>query len=273
MNVDGLRDSFQYGMHGGGVYKGTKHVNSVEALKYWRRRGVKVMEIDMAKTCDDGFVALAHLMNKHYLNLVEIDIPDKHEELTEEWFMSQKLCKRTTKGLTPMNLSMIVDLLKDDSELIVMFDLWRMWDSQDTRDFAMCFSNLASEDIKRRCVIEVYNKTMLAGIREAGSDLKVMYCVHGPQDPQFDENVNPSILKQLGINIISYPWLSAQEHPGELKKYHDADFTIFSLYKDNRYCNQMKSSGVIVNLVDYKYPKILLMLYWLKQKIRKGVMK
>jgi len=274
MNIDGLKDSFQYGMHGCGSYKGTKHVNTLEALRYWRRRGVKVMEIDMAKTYDGGFVALAHLMNKHYLNLVEIDILDNPEELTENWFMSQKLCKRTNRGgLTPMNLSMIVDLMRDDPELIVMFDLWRMWDSKDTRDFSMCFSKLASEDIKKRCVIEVYNKNMLAGIRETESDLKVMYCVHGPQDPEFDENVSPDILKRLGINIISYPWLSAQEHPGELESYHNAGFIIFSLYKDNRYSKQMKSSGVNVNLVDNKYHIILLLLYWLKQRIRRGIMK
>ena len=196
------------------------------------------------------------------------------EELTENWFMSQKLCKRTNRGgLTPMNLSMIVDLMRDDPELIVMFDLWRMWDSKDTRDFSMCFSKLASEDIKKRCVIEVYNKNMLAGIRETESDLKVMYCVHGPQDPEFDENVSPDILKRLGINIISYPWLSAQEHPGELENYHNAGFIIFSLYKDNRYSKQMKSSGVNVNLVDNKYHIILLLLYWLKQRIRRGIMK
>lgn len=269
MDIEDLKGSFLYGMHGCGFYKGTNHVNSLEALRYWRKRGVKVMEIDVSRTYDGGFVALAHLMNKHYLDLVEIDIPENPEKLTEEWFMSQQLCNRTTKGLTPMNLPMIVDLMRNDSELIVMFDLWRMWDSKDTRDFSMCFSKIASEDIKKRCVIEVYNKNMLAGIREADSDLKVMYCVHGPQDPEFDENVSPDNLKQLGISIISYPWLSTQEHPGELESYHDAGFTIFSLYKDNRYCKQMKNAGVNVNLVDVKYSNLILMLYWIKQRVRR----
>lgn len=253
MDINGLRNSFQYGMHGCGFYKGTYHVNALEALKYWRKQGVKVMEIDMAKTQDGGFVALAHLMNKHYLNLVEIDIPADGEQLTESWFMNQKLCKRTTSGLSPINLSMIVELMREDPELIVMFDLWRMWERIDTRNFSEQLSILASDDIKGRCVIEVYNKTMLDGIRDADNKLRIMYCVHGSQDPHFDEEVNPTILKGLGINIISYPWLCTKDHPGELEKYKEAGFIIFSLFKDNRFSYQMQKVGVNVNLVDIKY--------------------
>ena len=253
MTIDELKDSFHFGMHGCGYYKGTDHVNALEALRYWRKQGVKVMEIDIAKTHDGGFVALAHLMNKHYLKLVEIDIPDDADELTEDWFMGQKLCKQTTKGLTPMNLSLIVNIMKEDSELFVMFDLWRMWGRNDTSDFTKQLSKFASDEIKRRCVIEVYNKPMLEGVRSADTQLNAMYCVHGPKDPNFDEKVNPTMLKDWGINIISYPWISVECHPGEIEQYKEANFVIFSFYKDNRYNRKMKQVGINVNLVDIMY--------------------
>lgn len=253
MDIGELKNKYQYGMHGCGYYKGTNHVNTLEALRYWRKQGIKIMEIDMSKTMDGGFVALAHLMNKHYLNLVEVDFPENVDCLTEEWFMNQKLCKRTTSGLSPMNLSMIVELMRKDPDLIVMFDLWRMWDRNDTKDFSLQLSKLVSDDVKDRCIIEVYNMNMLDGIRDADRRLQVMYCVHGPQDENFDENVNPKVLKELGIRVISYPWSSTESHPGEIEHYREAGFTIFSLSKDNRFSRQMKNKGVNVNLVDVKY--------------------
>lgn len=273
MTIDELKDTFQYGMHGCGFYKGTNHVNSLEALRFWRKQGVKVMEIDIAKTHDDGFVALAHLMNKHYLNLVEIDIPEKTDNLTEEWFLEQKLCQRTTKGLSPMNLSMVVNLMREDPELFVMFDLWRMWREEDTFLFSNKLSSLYNESgLNNRCVIEVYNRDMINGIRKADKGLNIMYCVHAPKEPEFDEDINPFALKELGINIISYPWLSTDDNPGELEKYHKEGFVIFSLYKDNRYCHIMKEAGVNVNLVDILYlPNTTIGILWERLKKKYGV--
>lgn len=254
MTIKDLRNGFCYGMHGCGFYNGTNHVNSLEALRFWRKQDVKVMEIDIAKTHDGGFVALAHLMNKHYLNLVEIDTPEKDDELTEEWFMGQKLCKRTTKGLSPMNLPLIVNLMKEDHELIVMFDLWRMWSREDTCFFSRELIHLIKDsDIGNRCIIEVYNRAMIRGIKLADNNLNIMYCVHAPKEPEFDEQVNPDLLKGLGVNFISFPWAEVKKHPGEIELYHKCGFTIFSFYRDNRYSDKMKQCGVNVNLVDIKY--------------------
>lgn len=254
MNIEGLKNTFQYGMHGCGYYKGTNHVNSLDALKYWRSQGVKVMEIDMAKTPDGGFVALAHLMNKHYLNLVELDLPSNTEDATEEWFVSNKLCNRTTNGLSPMSLPMIIELMESDSELIIMFDLWRMWRMEDTYSFSNRLLELFHDNkLMNRCVIEVYNREMIRGIKKADNRLNIMYCVHAPREPEFEEDVSPLILKNFGIDIISYPWSFIKQYPGELESYKEQNFTVFSLSVDNRYHNQMKKAGVNVNLVDVLY--------------------
>ncbi len=277
MNIEGLKNTFQYGMHGCGYYKGTNHVNTLEALKYWRKQGVKIMEIDMTKTQDGGFVALAHLMNKHYLNLVEIDIPENREDLTEEWFMNQKLCKRTTSGLSPMNLSMIVEIMREDPELFVMFDLWRMWSSEDTYLFSNKLLKLfEGSDLKDRCVIEVYNRDMINGVRRAAKDLHLIYCVHAPNVPEYEENVSPEILLGMGVKTISYPWVYAKENLTEIEEYNRKQFVIFSLSKDNLCAKQMRNAGVNVNLLDIKYnpnnitylgPPMLII--WVKEKIWK----
>lgn len=255
MEVADLKHTFQYGMHGCGFYKGTNHVNSYEAMRYWRDYGVKVMEIDIAKTSDGKFVALAHLMNSHYLSMVEInsDGDSSYDKFSEKWFMSQRLCNITTDGLTPMNLDMIIRFMRDDPEVIIMFDLWRMWNRSDTYSFAEQLTIKANEDIKSRCIIEVYNRSMLAGIREANPELNIIYCVHGPKADEFEENVTPIELKSLGIDIISFPWASTKDFPGELENYHNEGFTIFSLYRDNRLNRKMRRLGVNVNLVDRLY--------------------
>lgn len=255
MTIDELKDTFQYGMHGCGYYKGAYHANALEPLCYWKRKGVKVMEIDIAKTDDGKFVALAHLMNAHYLGLLDVKIPDDNTPLTEQWFMGQRLCKRTTgRGLTPMNLAMIVDKMEEDKNLFIMFDLWRMWNERDNNVFANDLKNLfQSEELINRCIIEVYNKEMLRGIKAGCSQLNIMYCVHGSSAPEFDEKVTPKVLKELGIDVISFPWTCVKEHPGEIEQYHDEGFTIFSLFKDNRYSRQMKKVGVNVNLCDILY--------------------
>ncbi len=259
MRFHELKNGFCYGMHGCGFYKGVYHVNAYEPFKYWRKKGVEVMEIDIAKTSDSLFVALAHLLNEHYLGLVEITPPDNitSSDFSESWFMDQKLCAKTTKGLSPMNLPMIVEEMLNDPNLFIMFDLWRLWERKNTRCFAqqlqVLFDKADMVDMSDRCVIEVYNIDQLNGIRDVSKQLNIMYCVHGPQDPNFDENVNPERLKSLGVNTISFPWECTKEYPGELEQYHQEGFTIFSLYKDNRYCKQMRKCGVNVNLVDSLY--------------------
>lgn len=261
MKVEELKDKFQFGMHGCGSYKRTNHVNSLEAMRYWLGQGVKVFEVDIAQTIDEKFVALAHLMNAHDLKTVEINPyrDNSEDKFKEKWFMSKKLCTKTAGGLTPMNLETIIDVMTNNADIIVMFDLWGLWNAEQTKAFSKYLLNISTTDIKSRSVIEVYNKPMLAGVREADGKLHVMYCVHGSEAIEFDENVSPDILKQLGVGIISYPWVCTYEHPGELEKYHEEGFTIFSLNKDRRQISKMKKAGVNVCLVDVLYtPKFFI---------------
>ena len=252
MKIEELKNTFQFGMHGCGSYKGTYHVNSLEAFRYWMDKGVKVFEIDIAKTSDDRYVALAHKMNAHCLKSVEINPyrDNSKDKFTEEWFMRNKLCARTTSGLTPMNLDVILSEMTKNSEFVVMFDLWGLWDSDSTFSFSKQLIEKAPQEIIDRCVLEVYNKEMLAGIRKSSPQLQVMYCVHGSEAPEFDENVSPFILKELGVEIISFPWVCTKDYPGEIESYHKEGFTIFSLCQDCRQKKSMKNVGVNVSLVD-----------------------
>lgn len=252
MSIEDLKSTFQYGMHGCGAYKESHHTNSFEAMQYWLQRGVMVFEIDIAKTVDDRFVALAHSMEPHSLYNVEINpyCDNSANKYSEGWFMNKKLCEKTTLGLTPMNLNVIVNVMEQNPEITVMFDLWGMWDSKSTYNFSKQLLEIIRENLKDRCVLEVYNKEMLDGIRTASSLLNVMYCVHGTGAAEFDENVNPEIMKGLGIDIISFPWACIKDHPEEIEEYHKNGFTIFSLSHDNRFATAMKKKGVNVNLVD-----------------------
>ena len=143
--------------------------------------------------------------------------------------------------------------MSQNPEIIIMFDLWGLWDTEKASLFAKQFIAKASKDIIERSVLEIYNKQMLKGINQVSTELHLMYCVHGTSAPEFDENVNPVMLNELGVNIISYPWVCTKEYPGEIEMYHLKGFTIFSLSHDNRVCQQMKKAGVNVNLVDVLY--------------------
>ena len=255
MKIKDLKSSFQYGMHGCGSYRGTFHVNSLEAMHFWMRKGVKVFEVDIAMTSDKKFVALAHQMNAHDLKKVEINpYRDKSQDkYTEGWFMRQKLCRQSTEGLNPMNLETVIREMVDNPDVIVMFDLWGLWDSDKTKEFTNQLTTFAKSNIIERCVLEVYNRSMLEGIRTTSSEINIMYCVHGTNAAEFDENVHPAVLKEMGVDIISYPWVCTKEYPGELEMYHMDGFTIFSLSSDNRYSRKMQKAGVNVNLVDVLY--------------------
>lgn len=252
MTVQELKNSFQYGMHGCGSFRDTLHSNSLEAFNYWLARGVKFFEIDIAVTSDRKFIALGHMLNPHFLKNVEINpYTDKSEDkYSESWFMRNKLCRKTTGGLTPMNLESVVEKMAQNPDIIVMFDLWGMWEQNDTRFFSQQLLDNSPDHVVRRCILEVYNKKMLAGIRNVSRNINTVYCVHGSSTKEFDENVSPSILKKLGVDIISYPWICTMSHPGELKQYHNEGFTVISLSRDNRYSMRMKKDGVNINLVD-----------------------
>ena len=125
MTVFDLKNGFQYAMHGNGAYKGLRQTNTLDALLYWYNKGVRVFEIDMARTDDNQYVAVAHDMKDKSLRRLEIFNPPKYR--TAEWFMQQKLFSVSTKGLKPLSLQSIVNILKEHQDMIIMLDLFGMF--------------------------------------------------------------------------------------------------------------------------------------------------
>lgn len=83
-------------MHGCGAYHGILSGNSENALRYWKSKGFRMFEIDMSKTSDGRYVALAHKLDRRYLLLHEIF--DNPEKRTEKWFLRKRLHQISLMG-------------------------------------------------------------------------------------------------------------------------------------------------------------------------------
>lgn len=269
-SVYDLKGKFQYGMHGLGFFKGTKHANTYDGLQYWLSEGVKFMEVDVAPTIDGQYVALAHMMKHHDLLRLEISELGGSDVYTHSWFMRQKLFGQTTKGLRPLDIAMIVDELRKSEHLMVMFDLYGMWTFEETVLFTKNLLNIIDrdKDLVSRMLVEAYNQEMIDGIKKASNgEISIIYCIHEDSAGAHHQFMPASTLEEQEIRHISYPWTYVKQYPGELEEYAAKDFIIVSLSKDNRYAKEMQRRGVNIALVDniyhtkdfiVKYPQYLM---------------
>lgn len=252
-----LRGTFGYGMHGCGYYKGTKHANTYEGFKYWRSRGESFIEVDIARTLDGRYVALAHKMITRDLRRLEINDFSATDVFTHNWYMRQVLFCKSTNGLTPMDVKMIINELKEDKDLIVMFDLYGMWLQEETELFSKYLLQINDDErLFSRILVEAYNQDMINGINNASNgEIPIIYCVHEDSAGAHHQFLSASVLNMNNIYCISYPWSYHERYAGELEEFASNNFIIVSLSKDNRYAKKMQRGGVNIALVDNIYHK------------------
>lgn len=248
-----LQNSFEYAMHGNGAYRGLRQTNTLDAMLYWYQRGVRVFEIDMARTSDDQYVAVAHYLNKKDLRRLEIfELP---AQCTADWFMKRKLFSVSTRGLKPLSLQMIVDLLCSHQDMIVMLDLFGMFTLDEAEHFVKSLRDIISdrEDLWKRILIETYNSEMMDGIQKVSDNVNIISCVRYEENEKDEHTVKPQELLSRGVHFVSYPWYCSESHPGEVEDFAGNGLIVFSRTKDNTMSDKLKQAGVKVNIVAQKY--------------------
>ena len=250
--IQQLKTTFSYAMHGNGAYKGLRQTNTLEALEHWYAKGVRIFEIDMARTSDGDYVAVAHYLNRRDLRRLEIfDIP---EQCTRDWFMSQKLFSVSTSGLTPLSLESIVQLLREKKDIIVILDLFGLFQYSEARDFTLRLQGLIKEDsLWDRILIESYSGDMTEGIQAVAGCANIMACVRSELNENSPQAISPEELLSKNVQFVSYPWHYVKKHPGELASYSRAGITIVSRTKSSLGSSGLRTEGAHVNLVANRF--------------------
>ena len=248
-----LQNGFSYAMHGNGAYKGLRQTNTQDAMLYWYHKGVRIFEIDMARTSDNQYAAVAHYMSRKDLRRLELFDPP--EQCTLEWFKAQKLFSISTRGLTPLSLDRIVEQLVQHEDMIVMLDLFGMFTAEEAADFtqAVCVCIGRRTELWDRILLEAYNEDMMDGIQKTSGQANVIVCVRYEENEHEETTVAPQTLLDRGIHFISYPWHYCRNHDGELKEFAREGITVFSRTKDNRNEAELKEAGVKVNILAQRY--------------------
>lgn len=253
MNLLKMKDTYQYAMHGNGAYKGLRQTNTEDALVYWYQKGVRIFEIDMAKTSDNEYVAVAHYLNQKDLRRLEIfDLPEK---CTSKWFMGHKLFSISTNGLKPLSTELIIELLMKYKDLIVMLDLFGFFTSDETAAFVENLTHYIGDNVEiwDRLLMESYNKEMAVGIQNMTDKANIIACVRFEENEDEKTTVTPQELLAKNIQFISYPWSCTLKHPGELENFSKTGITVFSRTKDNTLDRKLKRAGVSVNIIANRY--------------------
>lgn len=251
MNVYDLKGNFTYAMHGCGAYQGILHSNSVDALEYWRRKGVKFFEIDVALASDGCHVAIAHGLSDDYLRHWEIYNAPQSENRTSSWFLTQRLCHLSSRGLRTMRVSDIIEWLKSDEEIIVMFDLYNLW-SNAAGALAREIQSLISdcEYLWDRILIECYFQDQAEAVKLVSNSINIIFCVNDKSAQHYRvEQISIERLKELGVGYISYPWKYVNSEE-DIKKFVDAGFVVMSLVRSNFSSQKLKKAGVSIVNVD-----------------------
>ncbi len=258
MNISELKGSYNYAMHGNGAYKGLRQTNTREAFEYWHKKGVKVFEIDFARTSDDKYVAIAHTVEDKSLRRLEIlDLPPM-EERTEEWFMAQKLFSISTGGLTPLSLNTCVDTARSNEDCVFVFDLFGFFTVDESKNFALALKDYIGSDNKlwERILLEAYNQEMCEGLAEGAPEGNIIYCARYEYNDKEGGAVSPEWLLERNIRFVSYPWKYESLFKGEIEKYSSSGITVFSRTKFNTKNGKLKAAGVSVNLIAKRFDGI-----------------
>ena len=255
-----LKDSFHYAMHGMGEYRGFCHTNSKEAFSFWYQRGIRIFEVDVAETDDREFVCIAHHLD--YKTLKRLGIKDIPDSPNSAWFLRQKLLPRLTGGLTPLSLRNLTELLREHGDLILMMDLFGQFSEGTMARFACRMNELTADDLqlRKRVLVEVYNKDMLDEVRGNCSDIHIIYGIDGG-DRRCDYTVSAGQLREWGIEFVSFPWHYRTKYPGRLQELTNSGMTVFSRTIDNLREKALRSAGVNVMLIDTYYRSIKRRIY------------
>lgn len=246
-----LKGQFTYAMHGCGAYRGILHSNSADAFDYWRNRGENVYEVDVALAADGFHVAVAHGLSDDYLRHWEIYNYPSQDERTRQWFLGQRLCHLSSKGLRTMSAEDIINRMKNDEDVIVIFDLYNLW-SAAAAAFAKELKTYIDkcEDVWNRILIECYFQDQVEVVNKVDTNIHVIFCVNDMAARRYKTEVTSvEKLLELGVEFVSYPWKYLKDR-GDIKKYKDAGMTVMSLTHTNPHSNKLKKAGVNINNVD-----------------------
>lgn len=251
-----LENEFQFGMHACGAICGITFTNSLESLKYWYNRGIRLFEVDIDGVGNGEFVA-CHDFTKETFHKMEIE--DMPPENAYEWFKKQKLYKNTTQGLTPMTLENIFELLCSHTDILFMFDP----KIYSYNEICLLLSK-TKYYIKRfgvdgkKIIFELYNDDMIMAAKGFKGMVQYQYCVDDEMQMGTSEKMRKweldktiEFLKENDIEIVSYPWKFAVENLEKVKRLKEEKFVIFSKTKNNILADLLKKAGVNVNLIDY----------------------
>ena len=245
-------------MHGLGAYRGLRQTNTYDAMVHWYNKGIRVFEIDMAKTTDGKYVAIAHDLSDKALRRVELfSLP---ENRTQDWFMAQKLFSISTHGLKPLSLESIIDFTKEKEDVVVMLDLFGMFGSKDTKLFVESLQEIvgSATSIWSRLLLEAYNLYMIQGIQQAGDLAQIIYCARYEGNADKQESISPNELLRRGISFVSYPWRYSKQHPREIREYANANITVFTRTVFNTKDRQLKVDGVSVNIIAKRFDGVFI---------------
>lgn len=262
MELDALKTGFHYCMHGLGAFAGVRQTNTKEAFYRWYKKGIKCFEFDIGKTADNKYVAVAHTVDKKSMRRMEVF--EEPKEYTESWFMSQTLFSLSTKGLTPMSLNDIIKLLIKHEDIVVMLDLFGLFEKTEILDFLAALSDSIGDNktIKERLLVESYSLEAAGFI--AQHDYRGIYCArHEYNTAEINIAETISFLKANNVLFISYPFMYNESFKGELENYSKNGLTVFSRTKYNNKQKELSSYGVTVNIVSFVFDKKLFLFQYM----------
>lgn len=244
-----MKGGFTFAMHGAGAYSGCVHTNTREAFEYWRKRGVNVFEIDVG--VDDNYeegIAFAHLMNRD----TDWICKELNPRLVDPDYKINVIFAKSTSGLAIMRLSDIFMYLREDPDLIIMFDFWEGWSYNDCCKLTKFIINEVGEETSLwdRFLIEVYTDDMIQAIRNTAPNANMI----------FGESslVNYSVrhIRLSGISFVSFPRYMARKNFTKFQEYVECGFGIFQLSKTNYRWKYWRDKGVNVNIVDARFDNV-----------------
>ncbi len=249
-SVSQLKGAFSFAMHGAGAIYGCTHTNTKEAFRFWYDKGIKIFEIDVG--IDDNYedgIAFAHFMEREGDWLHKEVIPSR----IKADYKSNAIYPRSTNGLSILLLSEVFSYLREDSDLLIMFDFWGGWNYDICCRLTQLIVNEVGNhpELWNRLLIEVYTKEMIQAVQEIAPKANMIF-----GESYLSNSVTIEQIKLSGISYVSFPRDMARKNLSKFQGYVNQGFTIFSLSSSSFGWKKWMSKGINVSIVDIKYDSL-----------------
>ena len=250
LSIQDFKSGFHIGMHGLGMLHGIPHTNSLEALRFWRKKNIRFFEVDIAATDDKQFILLSHNAAKKDLEKLEVFKAPLDGKYSLNWFRGIRTCEKSIdNGLMINTLEEFLSFVAKDEQIVAMIDPYgRSFDEIEQIAGLITEYEKKHNNFLERILLELYTLNDVKKIQNYNRNIHIIACVKEDKYNFWGEKKDISALSEVDFISCKWKYINDEREVLDYCKLHNIGILSLSRFDNN--ITAKKKAGININLVD-----------------------